>query len=94
MEGVAMVISGENRAQIFASGSVTARSDSDRDARKLMKRIELSVRRALFCSGCGVCVGKCPQGLIKMKKGLAIINEGCTHCGKCIEVCPVVKFNS
>ncbi|WMW21654.1 phosphoadenosine phosphosulfate reductase family protein [Methanolobus mangrovi] len=94
MEGVAMVSHGEDRAQVFASGSVTARSDSDRDARRLMKKVELSVRRALLCSGCGVCVGKCSHRAIKMKKGLAIINEGCIHCGNCIDVCPVVKFNS
>ncbi|MDG6243958.1 MAG: phosphoadenosine phosphosulfate reductase family protein [Methanolobus sp.] len=94
MEGVAMLSHGEDRAQIFASGNVTARSDSDRDARKLMRKVEISVRRALHCSGCGVCVGKCPQRLISIKKGLAIIREGCVHCGKCIEVCPVVKFNS
>ncbi|WP_406670599.1 phosphoadenosine phosphosulfate reductase family protein [Methanolobus sp. ZRKC4] len=94
MEGVAMVSLEEDRAQIFASGSVTARSDSDKDARKLMKKVELSVRRALLCSGCGVCVGNCSHRSIKMKKGLAIINEGCVHCGKCIDVCPVVKFNS
>ncbi|WP_407355101.1 phosphoadenosine phosphosulfate reductase family protein [Methanolobus sp. WCC5] len=94
MEGVAMVSRGEDRAQIFASGNVTARSDSDRDARRLMRKVELSVRRALFCSGCGVCVGKCPQGVVSVKKGLAIISEGCVHCGKCIDVCPVVKFNS
>ncbi len=94
MEGVAMVTLEEDRAQIFASGSVTARSDSDKDARKLMKKVELSVRRALLCSGCGVCVGNCSHRSIKMKKGLAIINEGCVHCGKCIDVCPVVKFNS
>jgi phosphoadenosine phosphosulfate reductase len=94
MEGVAMLTHGEDRAQIFASGSVTARSDSDKDARKLMKKVELSVRRALLCSGCGVCVGNCSHRSIKMKKGLAIISEGCVHCGKCIDVCPVVKFNS
>ncbi len=94
MEGVAMVTLEGDRAQIFASGSVTARSDSDKDARKLMKKVELSVRRALFCSGCGVCVGNCSQRSIKIKKGLAIISEGCVHCGKCIDVCPVVKFNS
>ncbi|SDG10189.1 phosphoadenosine phosphosulfate reductase [Methanolobus vulcani] len=94
MEGVAMVTEGENRAQVFASGSVTARADSDRDARKLMKKVELSVRRAILCSGCGVCVGKCQNRSIRMKKGLAIINDKCTHCGECIGVCPVVKFNS
>jgi phosphoadenosine phosphosulfate reductase len=89
-----MLTDGENRAQVFASGSVTARGDSDRDARRLMKKVELSVRRAILCSGCGVCVGKCQSRAIKIKKGLAIINDRCTHCGECIGVCPVVKFNS
>ncbi len=92
MEGVAMVSSDEDRAQIFASGSVTARSDSDRDARKLMKKVELSVRRAVLCSGCGVCVGKCIHRAVRVRKGLAVINEGCAHCEECIHVCPVVRF--
>ncbi len=92
MEGVAHVSHGEDRAHVFASGNVTSRSDSDDDAKKLMRKVELSVRRALLCSGCGVCVGKCSNGQIRIKKGRSIINEACSHCGICIESCPLVRF--
>jgi phosphoadenosine phosphosulfate reductase len=94
IEGAVSLLQGEDRAQVFASGTVTARSDTDKKARSLMRKVELSVRRALQCSGCGVCVGKCPGGRIRIIKGAAVIAEGCTCCGKCIEACPVVRFNS
>jgi phosphoadenosine phosphosulfate reductase len=94
IEGAVSLLQGEDRAQVFASGTVTARSDTDKKARSLMRKVELSVRRALQCSGCGVCVGKCPKGRIRLIKGAAVVAEGCTCCGKCIDVCPVVKFNS
>jgi phosphoadenosine phosphosulfate reductase len=93
MEGVASMHQDEDRVQIFASGAVTTRSDTDKKARLLMKNVENSIRRAMFCSGCGVCVGKCPSRQIKLKKGIAIIGEKCNHCGLCIDICPVVKFN-
>ncbi|WP_406660413.1 phosphoadenosine phosphosulfate reductase family protein [Methanolobus sp. ZRKC3] len=94
MEGVASLLQDEDRVQVFASGTVTARSDTDKKARTLMKNVENSIRRSMLCSGCGVCVGKCPQKQIKLKKGVAIIGKKCSHCGLCIDVCPVVKFNS
>ncbi|MGP8322741.1 MAG: phosphoadenosine phosphosulfate reductase domain-containing protein, partial [Methanosarcinaceae archaeon] len=92
MEGVASVLHGEDRAQVFASGNVTARSDTEKKARRLMHRMELSIRRALKCRGCGVCVGNCPHDVIIIEDGVAVIGNGCVHCGQCIEVCPVVKF--
>jgi phosphoadenosine phosphosulfate reductase len=92
MEGVVSIFQGEDSAQIFAAGTVTARSDSENQVRQLIKSVELSIQRALHCSGCGVCVGKCSHDVIKMKNGIAIIGEKCIHCGKCINVCPVVKF--
>ncbi|MDW7731589.1 MAG: phosphoadenosine phosphosulfate reductase family protein [Methanolobus sp.] len=94
MEGVVSLLQGEDRVQVFASGTVTARSDTDKKAKSLMRKVEFSIRRALLCSGCGVCIGKCPGNVIRLKKGIAVIGNGCTHCGKCIEVCPVIKFNS
>ncbi|HJH32118.1 MAG TPA: phosphoadenosine phosphosulfate reductase [Methanosarcinaceae archaeon] len=92
MEGVASVLHDEDRAQVFASGNVTARSDNEKKARRLMHRVELSIRRALKCRGCGVCVGNCPHNVIVVGDGVAVIGDECVHCGKCIEVCPVVKF--
>lgn len=92
MEGVVSISQGEDSAQIFASGTVTARSDTEIQVRQLIRSVELSIRRALRCSGCGVCIGKCPQHVIRVKDNIAVIGEECVHCGKCIEVCPVVKF--
>ncbi len=57
-----------------------------------MHRVELSIRHALKCRGCGVCVEKCPNNVIAIEYGVAVIGNGCVHCGQCIEVCPVVKF--
>lgn len=92
IEGVASVHHEDDRAQIFASGTVTARGNNETDAREFMTQIERAVRRSLKCMGCGVCVGKCPKDCINIENGKAIISSKCTHCGACVTICPVVKF--
>ena len=47
------------------------------------------------CTGCGKCVGVCPQGCIDTGAlPLRIRKENCLHCGNCMEVCPAgaVKY--
>jgi len=83
---------GEDNVQVFASGTVTARSDTDAGARRLMKGAESSIRRSLECTGCGLCVGKCEVRGVKIKDGRAVVNENCTHCGLCLKACPVVRY--
>jgi electron transfer flavoprotein alpha subunit len=39
------------------------------------------------CVGCGNCTAVCPFGLIEIVRGKAIIKEGCTLCGACVESC-------
>lgn len=47
-----------------------------------------------LCTGCGTCVGLCPQDIITMEinheKGIYLpnLNEGCNDCGICLKVCP------
>ncbi|MHC1576222.1 MAG: phosphoadenosine phosphosulfate reductase domain-containing protein [Methanosarcinaceae archaeon] len=94
IEGVASVSHDEDRAQVFASGTLTTRSDTEHRAKELMHRVELSVRRGLKCMGCGVCVGKCPNNAITIRNGMACIDSKCDQCGRCLNVCPVVKFGS
>ncbi len=92
IEGAASVAFGESRAQVFASGNVNGRSDNEKALKKLMRIVEFSIRRALLCQGCGVCIGHCEQNSIEMKEKKIRIKENCVHCGACIEVCPLVKF--
>ena len=41
------------------------------------------------CTGCGVCVKRCPQRAISMVNNAPIVEEGnCTFCGKCADFCP------
>ena len=92
IEGAASVTFRESRAQVFASGNVNGRSENEKELKKLMRIVEFSVRRALLCQGCGICVGHCEHNAIEMKEKKVRIKENCIHCGACIEVCPLVKF--
>jgi len=41
------------------------------------------------CTGCGICVEKCPVDTISMEDEKAKINmDECIHCGVCHDVCP------
>ena len=39
------------------------------------------------CTACGACVDACPFGVLRLKDGKLITEEGCTLCGACVEVC-------
>ncbi len=61
-----------------------------------MAKIKINVR---FCKGCGLCVGVCPQHILKMsevtnQKGLKFAQitdqDKCTACGLCFLMCPDV----
>jgi len=41
------------------------------------------------CTGCGICIGVCPQHAIAINSDLASVNEDlCIQCGTCADVCP------
>jgi len=51
----------------------------------------------LYCKGCELCVGACPQDVLRLSperitpKGyhpVELSGEGCTGCGICAVVCP------
>ena len=91
IDGVILAQRGENNVHVYASGAVVARGGSEDEARQLIGLAEKTIRRALSCTGCGVCVGKCAARAISVN-GRARISGKCTRCGKCTWSCPVVKF--
>ncbi len=92
MDGVITSGRGEDNVQVFASGTMTARSDTDAGARRLMSGAESSIRRSMECTGCGLCVAKCEVRGVKVKNGRAVVNENCNQCGLCLKACPVVRY--
>ncbi|MEW6668565.1 MAG: electron transfer flavoprotein subunit alpha [Thermodesulfobacteriota bacterium] len=40
-----------------------------------------------LCNGCKRCVKTCPYGAVEVTEGKAHIQERCTSCGACLEVC-------
>ncbi|WP_298364343.1 4Fe-4S binding protein [uncultured Lutibacter sp.] len=40
------------------------------------------------CTGCGLCVEKCPQNCISVGEPYKINQDNCLHCGNCFSVCP------
>ena len=55
------------------------------------------VKRAYECVGCGVCVGKCPEGALSINprsRKIVVNPELCTHCRECMDVCPLLKIKN
>ena len=84
IEGAASVSFGESRAQVFASGNVNGRSGT-KGAEKLMRMVEFSVKRALLCQGCGICMGHCEHNAIEMEEKRVKIRETVFTAGRVLK---------
>ena len=41
----------------------------------------------LKCGGCESCVPICPVGVLSIVDMKVKVKEGCTSCGKCVDIC-------
>ncbi len=45
------------------------------------------------CLRCGMCVGICPFGALKLENGAIVVDhKKCTLCGLCVKACPVAAL--
>lgn len=83
----------ENGWQVNDVSIVVDENDIEVTPAERAAEVKEIVDRALHCTGCGVCVGQCEVGAIRVKQGQAWIDESrCMHCGACSHLCPVVVF--
>ena len=40
------------------------------------------------CTGCGICIRKCPFGALKMEEGVPVVSDSCLGCNACANECP------
>jgi 2-oxoacid:acceptor oxidoreductase delta subunit (pyruvate/2-ketoisovalerate family) len=43
------------------------------------------------CTGCGICTEVCPNEVLDLEEGIAVVvdEEACDGCGLCAEECPM-----
>ncbi|MFP4546309.1 MAG: 4Fe-4S dicluster domain-containing protein, partial [Methanomassiliicoccales archaeon] len=81
-----------NGATVLEEGRIHASGDTP-VARKRMEMAHRVVVKAMDCLSCGVCLGLCPEGALDLGEEGVTISEGlCSHCGECMEPCPVLGF--
>jgi ferredoxin len=57
--------------------------------RKITKMPTVSVAVTERCVSCGLCTeGVCFVDAIRMDDELAVIDDACRGCGRCVEICP------
>ena len=78
---------------IFPEGAIVVRGKDEAELKARVGAVHRAIVRSMACVGCGVCIGRCPKGAIRLVSGRAVIDGAlCVSCGLCSEKCPVVDF--
>jgi len=78
---------------LFGDGAVVARGGTPEMIRKKAETVRKVVTKALECVGCGICLGRCQKDALVMRNDqVTVVEERCTHCGRCLEPCPALSF--
>lgn len=80
-----------SRALVFPdSGKVLVHGEKSSEFAEL---IISALRRFEECLGCSLCSSHCPQEAISFSPEIHI-SDSCTHCGRCLKVCPLIFYSS
>jgi phosphoadenosine phosphosulfate reductase len=93
MDGLIFIENGNVTWHVYASGTVVVRALRPEVLRWALEMVKNQLRKAHACTGCGVCVGRCPENAIQLEGNRVSVVTGCTHCGECLKICPLVEYN-
>ncbi len=71
------------KAKVFPDGRFTVKE------RKMAGTLEKLARRANLCTGCGLCVPRCPEGALELVDGKVRVIGDCKGCLSCLHHCPL-----
>ncbi|MBD3193007.1 MAG: phosphoadenosine phosphosulfate reductase family protein [Candidatus Heimdallarchaeota archaeon] len=79
---------------LFANGTLSARGSAVEQIRPIVQTLVLEVFRAEECTGCQVCLSRCPTEAIRLNEDdqITIDSSSCTRCKRCYTNCPLIKF--
>ena len=105
--GLLLVKKDGHSAKLFSSGSLVVNADDKEGANRFFAQVLRQLQRVHKCKGCGVCINTCHVNAISLSgikgdiqgdmKGkdtdhCVQINEQCTRCNKCTDVCVILKY--
>lgn len=75
----------ELKLDVSLFGGLQVEGDLLEKSKKKTRRIEIEP----WCTGCGICVGRCGQGALKLVNGIVeVLLDKCVLCSYCAQVCP------
>ncbi|MCK5773577.1 MAG: phosphoadenosine phosphosulfate reductase family protein [Thermoplasmata archaeon] len=80
---------------IFSDGTLILKGRDEGEIDERERVVRSIAKRSTGCIGCGICVGRCPTGALRVdgKGRHVVIDTGrCTHCGSCLGPCPAESF--
>ena len=77
---------------VFREGPVMIKAPDEETLRNKAALLTEIVQRAVDCAGCGICLGRCKNGALRLEGQVVLDQEKCDHCGACLGPCPAVKF--
>jgi len=57
---------------------------TEKNKHYLLQRIEKQIRKYQVCVLCGACLGICPEDAIKINPHFKVLDDKCSHCGRCL----------
>ena len=85
-------ISEVKKVTVFSEGPIMIKAKDEEELRRKAAQLREVVFRAMDCAGCGICVARCERGALFLYGQVSVLEERCSHCGRCLGPCPVVRF--